>query len=69
MIGELYEHSPKNQLHIQRFLSATCFGDYYTRIGLDIKVRELFTLSILIALGGTESQVKATFVAMGSCHL
>jgi 4-carboxymuconolactone decarboxylase len=58
MIDELYERSPKDQLHIQRFLSANCFGDYYTRTGLDINCRELVTLSILIALGGTESQVK-----------
>ena len=58
MIDEMYERSPKDQLHIQRFLSANCFGDYYTRTGLDIKVRELITLSILIALGGVESQIK-----------
>jgi outer membrane protein assembly factor BamB len=37
---------------------ANCFGDYYTRKGLDIKLRELTTLSILIALGGVESQIK-----------
>ena len=58
VIDELYEQSPKDQLHIQRFLSANCFGDYYTRQGLDIKLRELVTLSILIALGGVESQIK-----------
>lgn len=58
MIDQMYEQSPKEQLHIQRFLSANCFGDYYTRNGLDIKVRELVTLSILIALGGAESQIK-----------
>jgi len=58
MIDELYERSPKDQLHIQRLLSANCFGDYYTRTNLDIKFRELVTLAILIALGGTESQVK-----------
>jgi 4-carboxymuconolactone decarboxylase len=57
-IDEMYERSPKDQLHIQRFLSANCFGDYYTRTGLDINVRELVTLSILIALGGVESQIK-----------
>ncbi|MEH2152783.1 carboxymuconolactone decarboxylase family protein [Nostoc sp.] len=57
-IDQMYERSPKDQLHIQRFLSANCFGDYYTRNGLDISVRELITLSILIALGGVESQIK-----------
>jgi hypothetical protein len=30
----------------------------FTRTGLDIKVREFITLSILIALGGVESQIK-----------
>ena len=58
MIDELYERSPRDQLHIQHFLSANCFGDYYTRAGLDLKCRELVTLSILIALGGTDTQVK-----------
>lgn len=57
-IAQMYEKSPQDQLHIQRFLSANCFGDYYTRNGIDMKVRELVTLSILIALGGVESQVK-----------
>jgi 4-carboxymuconolactone decarboxylase len=58
MIGKLSKESPKDQLHIQKFLSANCFGDYYTRKGLDVKTRELVTLSMLIALGGTESQIK-----------
>lgn len=57
-IDQMYERSPKDQLHIQRLLSANCFGDYYTREGVEIRVRELITLSILIALGGVESQVK-----------
>ncbi|MHC5737427.1 carboxymuconolactone decarboxylase family protein [Nostoc sp.] len=57
-IDQMYERSPKDQLHIQRFLSANCFGDYYTRNGVEIRVRELITLSILIALGGVESQIK-----------
>ena len=58
MIDKLYEQSPKDELHIQRYLSANCFGDYYTRTGLDIKTRELIILSILVALGGVESQIK-----------
>ena len=58
MIDEMYERSPKDQLHIQRLLSANCLGDYYTRTGLDVRVREMLTLSILIALGGVTSQIK-----------
>jgi 4-carboxymuconolactone decarboxylase len=57
-IDEMYKASPPNQLHIQKLLSANCFGDYYTRTGLDIKTRELLTYSMLISLGGVESQVK-----------
>jgi 4-carboxymuconolactone decarboxylase len=58
MIDKMYEASPKNQLHIQKYLSANCFGDYLTRTGLDIKTRELLTYSMLISMGGAESQVK-----------
>jgi 4-carboxymuconolactone decarboxylase len=58
MIDKMYEISPKNQLHIQKYLSANCFGDYLTRTGLDIKTRELLTYSMLISMGGAESQVK-----------
>lgn len=57
-IDEVYENSPKDLLHIQEYLSANCFGDYITRDGLDVKTREMVTLSFLIAMGGTESQIK-----------
>ena len=58
MIDNLYKSSPKDLLHIQHYLSANCFGDFVTRNGLDLKTREMVTLSFLIALGGTESQMK-----------
>ena len=57
-IDNMYEKAPKNQVHIQEYLSGNCFGDYYTRKGLDIKTRELITFSILLSLGGCESQLK-----------
>ncbi|WBV53872.1 (R)-mandelonitrile lyase [Chryseobacterium gambrini] len=57
-IEGMYKNSPKDLLHIQRYLSANCFGDYITRNGLNIQTREMVTLSFLIALGGTESQIK-----------
>jgi len=57
-IDRMYEHSPESQIHIQRFLSANCFGDYQTRTGLDVKTRELLTFSILLSLGGCEPQLK-----------
>jgi 4-carboxymuconolactone decarboxylase len=57
-IDEMYDKSPKDLLHIQQYLSANCFGDYITRKGLDVQTQEMVTLSFLIALGGTESQIK-----------
>jgi len=58
MIDKMYEESPENQIHIQKYLSANCFGDYYTRKGLDLKTRELLTFSMLLSLGGCEQQLK-----------
>lgn len=59
MIDRMYKASPESQLHIQRYLSANCFGDYYTRSGLDVKTRELLTFSVILALGGCEPQLKS----------
>ena len=47
-----------NMPTIQYFLSSNCFGDYYTRKGLDLNTRELLTMAILVNLG-TEPQLKA----------
>lgn len=58
VIDKNYETAPKNQVHIQKFLSDNCFGDYYTRGGLDVKTRELITFSILLSQGGCEPQLK-----------
>lgn len=57
-IEAMYKDAPEDLQHIQRYLSDNCFGDYVTRNGLDVKQRELLTLSFLIALGGTETQIK-----------
>lgn len=51
--------APENLKHIQDYLSAYCFGDIYTRGGLDVKMRELLTFSILCTLGGAENQLRA----------
>ncbi|MED4056562.1 carboxymuconolactone decarboxylase family protein [Niallia taxi] len=59
VITKMRENAPANQRHIQDYLSAFCFGDFYTRNGLDLKTRELLTLCIVSSLGGAEGQVKA----------
>lgn len=53
------DESPENQKHLRIFLADNCFGDHYTRKGIDLKTRELLTFSMLVSLGGCESQVKA----------
>jgi 4-carboxymuconolactone decarboxylase len=44
---------------IPRLLTEFCFGDFYTREGLDLDVRELLVLCVLAALGGADAQVRA----------
>jgi 4-carboxymuconolactone decarboxylase len=59
VISKMRENAPANLKNIQDYLSAFCFGDFYTRNGLDLKTREILTLCIVSALGGAEGQVKA----------
>jgi 4-carboxymuconolactone decarboxylase len=42
---------------IPRILTESCFGDFYTRGGLDIKTRELMIFCALATLGGTDKQM------------
>ena len=42
---------------MDRWLAANCFGDYYTRTGLDYRQRELITFCFLAAQGGCEPQL------------
>lgn len=58
-INTMRENAPEELKHIQDYLSAYCFGDYYTRGTLDLKMRELITFSAIICLGGCEPQAKA----------
>ena len=45
------------QNHINRWLAANCFGDYYTRTGLDLPQRELIPFGLLSAQGGCDPQL------------
>jgi 4-carboxymuconolactone decarboxylase len=57
-LEKMYAESPANQIHIQKYLSANCFGDYVARAGIDLQTRELLTFSMLLSLGGCEPQLK-----------
>ena len=48
---------PEESRHINRWLSGNCFGDYYTRKGLDYGQREMITFCFLAAQGGCEPQL------------
>ena len=63
VVENLYASAPDDLLHIQRYLSANCFGDNYTRTGIDVPMRELLTFSMLASLGGCDAQVKGHVAA------
>ena len=50
---------PQETRHINRWLAGNCFGDYYTRKGLDLREREMITFCFIAAQGGCEPQLIA----------
>ena len=62
-VDQMYAAAPADELHLQHLLSANCFGDHLTRTGIDLRTRELLTLSMLVSLGGCEPQAKAHVAA------
>lgn len=54
---EFYKSGPADTVHINKWLADNCFGDYYTRTGLDYKQREMITFCFLSAQGGCEPQL------------
>lgn len=56
---EFYKSGAEETVHINRWLADNCFGDYYTRTGLDYSQREMITFCFLSAQGGCEPQLTA----------
>lgn len=54
---DFYKSGSEESRHINRWLADNCFGDYYTRTGLDYKQREMITFCFLAAQGGCEPQL------------
>lgn len=54
---DAYKSGPEESRHINRWLTANCFGDYYTRKPLDYAQREMITFCFLAAQGGCEPQL------------
>jgi 4-carboxymuconolactone decarboxylase len=57
-IEAMRANAPDDLKFVQDYLSAYCFGDTYTRKGLDLKTRELITFVCLAALGDCAGQLK-----------
>jgi 4-carboxymuconolactone decarboxylase len=54
---DFWQSGPEESRHINHWLADNCFGDYYTRTGLDYAQRELMTFCYLYAQGGCEPQL------------
>jgi 4-carboxymuconolactone decarboxylase len=62
-IDQMYAAAAPDEAHFQNFLSANCFGDFYTRTGIDVRTRELLTFAMLISMGGCEPQARGHVAA------
>ncbi|MFZ0529834.1 MAG: carboxymuconolactone decarboxylase family protein [Propionicimonas sp.] len=62
-VDQMYAAAPADEQHLQRWLSANCFGDHYTRTGIDVPTRELLTFAMLVAHGGCDPQVRGHVAA------
>lgn len=49
---------PACRRSVNRWLADNCFGDYYTRTGLNDQEREMITFCFLLAQGGCENQLR-----------
>lgn len=49
---------PVLRRNINRWLADNCFGDYYTRNGLNDAEREMITFCFILAQGGAENQLR-----------
>lgn len=56
---ENWAGGPVEREHINRWLAANCFGDYYTRGGLPDLDREMIAFCYIAAQGGCEPQATA----------
>lgn len=49
---------PVLRRNVNRWLADNCFGDYYTRTGLNDQEREMITFCFILAQGGCENQLR-----------
>lgn len=57
-MAERQKSGPALRRNINRWLADNCFGDYYTRSGLNDQEREMITFCFILAQGGCENQLR-----------
>ena len=57
-VAQMEKDAPKGQEHIVEFLESYCFGDFYTRNGIDMQHRELVTFCLLASMGVAQPQLE-----------
>ncbi len=60
---DFWKSGQEESRHINFWLADNCFGDYYTRKGLDYKQCEMITFCFLAAQGGCEPQLTSHVAA------
>ncbi|WP_305512598.1 carboxymuconolactone decarboxylase family protein [Methanobrevibacter sp. V14] len=58
VVEMINDTTPEGQKHFNTFLEGFCFGDFYSRDGLNDNQRELITFVFIATLGGCENQLK-----------
>lgn len=57
-VDQLISECPKGQEHIIKYMENYMFGDFYTRRGLTLQIRELMAFCLLTSMGGCDSQME-----------
>ncbi len=63
VVEQLFASASDDEIHFPHLLAANCFGDHFTRTGMDLRTRELLTFAMLVSLGGCEPQAKSHVIA------
>lgn len=63
VVDTLRANTAPDMHHMLNYISDNVFGDLYSRTGIGRPMRELLTLSMLVALGGCESQLRSHIAA------
>jgi 4-carboxymuconolactone decarboxylase len=57
-MADVQTNGPAIRRNVNCWLADNCFGDYYTRGGLNDKEREMITFCFILAQGGCENQLR-----------